>query len=286
MAKRTQFPWFNDSVVYTFGSNKCRKENETLDMTGNAQNQSGYAVSKPGKITALTATWDSDLCGGYAEELVIQVNGQDTNGVLDILSGGEDVTHVCIYNLDIDLKPCDTVNIVSRQINKDLCWNQACNVAATITIENFCEMPPVEDETGIFEAYLSDVGVVAIPTVWSIVDYDQTRVNTIPMYVAWNGTEATLEAGTYRVDYNVGITTQTSTSLNLEAKLVVDGADYPASHSSAYILSGNGGSEALAKSVTLVVDGVSVVRVEAKTDVDSSTNASADANIIIQRISD
>ena len=274
-----------NTVVYTWGSNECRYENDTLQMTGSAKNAAGYAVAKSGIITSITATWEAS-CGSYAEQLILQVNGQDVPGASIIVATG-DSDHKCIYDLKVPVNECDTINFVSRRVEDERCWQQGCNVTATANMEVFCEIPPVINEQGIFEVYLSDVGVVPIPTVWSIVNMDTVRTNTIPMYVAWNGTEATLSAGVYRLDYNVGIDTQTSTSLNLEAKFTVDGADYPSSHSGAYILAGAGGSESLSQGVTLTVaDAPVVVRVEAKTDVDSSTNAAADANFIIQRISD
>ena len=273
-----------NTIVYTWGSNECRYEDDTIQMTGSAKNAVGYAVAKSGIITSITATWDS-TCGSYAEQLILQVNGQDVpEASMGLVTG--DIDHMCLYELKVPIRECDTINFISRKVDDSKCWQQACNIEVTANMEVFCEIPPVINEAGIFEVYLSDVGAVPIPTVWSIVNMDTVRTNTIPMYVAWNGTEATLRPGVYRLDYNVGISTQTSTSLNLEAKITVDGSDYPSSHSGAYILAGAGGDESLSKGVTIVVDTQVIVRVEAKTDVDSSTNAAADANFIIQRIAD
>ena len=156
----------------------------------------------------------------------------------------------------------------------------------TIWVEKACDVEPEPEGDGIFEAYLFNTGVVPIPDTWSVVNMTTERINTIPTYVTWDGSKATVKPGVYKVSYYTSIETKTSTSLNFRGKLVVDGADYPSSFSASHILAGSGGDVSLAQGVTLVVPyGQTMdVEVQAIVDVDSSTNGNADANLVIQRI--
>ena len=272
----------NESVL-TWGSNLCRKEGELLPMTGGAVNEAGYVIPDDSIIREASVSWKSDGCGKYNEKLQLFADGQ-------LLGEGEissdmGVDRVFLSDLSVPLAAGQGLTVKSVAID-DVCWEQACDIVVTVWVEKACDIEPEEEGDGIFEVYLSDVGNIPIPDVWSIVNMDQVRVNTMPSFVSWDGTRATLQAGVYKVDYNIGIETSTSTSLNFRGKLTVDGTDYPSSSTGAYILAGAGGSESLSQSVVVVVDDGDSLDVEllAKVDTDTSTNATADANMIIQRI--
>ena len=273
----------NESVL-TWGSNLCRREGDFISMTGGAINEAGYVIPDDSVVREASISWKQDGCGEYNEKLQLLADGQ-VIGEAEVKSS-DGVDRVAFSDLDIQLIAGQGLTVKSVAIDDDTCWEQACEIVVTVWVEKVCDVQPEDEGDGIFEVYLSDVGVVPIPDVWSIVNMDVIRVNTIPTAIAWDGTRATLQPGVYKVDYNLAIETKTSTSLNFRGKLVVDGVDYPTSGTGAYILAGAGGAESLSQSVVIVVEEETTVEVQAKVDTDTSTNATADANLIIQRIAD
>ena len=271
----------NESVL-TFGSNLCRKENETLPMSGGAANGIGYVVPDKVIIREFSASWKQDSCGKYNEKIQIISDGQVLFEA-DITSD-DGVDRIYASGLSIPVAAGQGITVKSIAIDKETCWEQTCELEVTVWVEKHCDVEPEEEGDGIFEVYLSDTGVIELPDVWSIVNMDIVRVNTIPTYVSWDGTKATIQPGIYKVDYNTSIETSTSTSLNFRGKLVVDGVDYVSSQSGSYIIAGMGGAVSLSKSVVLVVEDEIELTFQAKVDTDSSSNAAANANLIIQRI--
>jgi len=281
----TKLNYCND-LVYTFGVNKgCRKQDEPLETTGGTQ--IGYAVNKA-KLKDIKIVWSGEH--DAFENLIITRNGEP---VAEALIEGPNGT-LCIESKEY-FCDCDVINVISSAAgvqshddNSDIPgeWSPAGCITVSLWLEPKCTTKPHLEGDGIFEVYLSDLGTVTIPTTWSIVNMDVERINTIPSFVSWDGTKATLKSGVYKLDYAMTIETQTSTSLNFKGKLVIDGTDYPSSFSASHILAGSGGDVSLAQGVTLIVPhGQTMdIEVQAIVDVDSSTNGNADANLVIQRI--
>jgi len=275
-----------DTSNYLFGRIECLQHPFTpLRTAGNTY--LGYAVND-GKAKYIKVVWKGE-----------------TNEILALTKNGRPVEFIHIDGKDHGTKcipikekfcDCDVLNIIELpagcrtiedfEARKPGMFKPACEISVVVEYEKECDKKPNPEGDGVFEVYLSDLGTVTIPTSWAIVNMDTIRLNTIPSYVSWDGTKATLKSGVYKLDYAMTIETQTSTSLNFKGKFVVDGVDYPSSFSASHILAGQGGDVSLAQGVTLVVpeDQEMTVEVQAIVDVDSSTNGNADANLVIQRI--
>lgn len=267
----------NDSFL-TFGRSGCTYGADEVAMLSVNETRAGYAVND-GRINEVKISWL-----GEADEVVaVLVNGEE---VASTHIAGVDGTE-CI-EIKENVCDCDVITVVEVAGGEDSKGIYACDITALVVLELDCDHRFKREGDGVFEAYISDGTSVSIPTAWSTVAPDTVRLNTIPGYVSYDTVSgvATLKHGVYKIDYAMTIETQTSTALNFKGKLLVNGNDYPSSLSAAHILAGNGGDVSVAQGVTLVVPQghTATVELEAITDVDSSYNGNADANIIIERI--
>jgi len=214
----------NDSVL-TWGSDKCRKPDETLSMSGGANNCAGYAIPKDAVIHSITATWDYADCARFAEELILQINGQDIDGASITVTDDIDTDHICVTGLKVSVNECDTVNIVSRKISEDECWEQACNVTVAVYFEMECnrKLHLTKEGDGVIEA-LDATGISIIGTAWSVRALDTVRTNTMPAKATFSdsGDLVELKAGVYKLWYGAGIETKLSTNLVYNVALEVD----------------------------------------------------------------
>ena len=261
-----------NDLALTFGATGFRKEGDFLKSTGNTI--VGYAVDEA-LIREVKIAWGNEL--SVSETIGILVNGEVVEEiVLDETDGNSKCVRVHEYVCE-----CDVIQVQSLEGKA-----RACEITVSVWLEPKCYKHFKHEGDGLFEAYLAETGTIPIPTIFSPVSMGEIRVNTLPGYISYDGTEVTLEQGVYKVDYAIGITTQTSTALDFEAHLLVDGTDYPSSKSAQHILAGQGGDVSLAQGVTIVVPrgDTRTIVLEAKTSIDSSTSGTADANIIVERV--
>lgn len=278
-----------NDVAYNFGRNEC-VEHPFIPLEVAGGSRLGVVLNE-GKLTYIKIVWK----GEAQENLIITRNGEP----IEFVSIDETDKGVKCIKLKEEVCDCDVINVIeapqgcmvlSADDNDGPLgeFKPPCSISVIIEAEPDCDERFKREGDGLFEAYISDGTAVTIPTSWSTVVPDTVRVNTIPSYVSYDSSTGivTLKHGVYKVDYAMTIQTQTSTSLNFSGKLLVDGVDYPSSFSADHILAGQGGDVSLAQGVTVVVPRGQTVTIElqAETDVDSSYNGNADANIIIERV--
>ena len=248
-----------DKVVLTWGSNKCRGENSALEMTGDAVNTEGYAIPFKSQIKALTATWNDLGCGNYNEVLIVQVNGEDTDAILEVRDDNNSTKACVVLETPIELNECDTINIVSRSID-NMCWEQTCNLAVTVWLATSCDCTedPIPEGDGIIEV-LDTLGDADISTTWGVRKLDTVRNNTMPSYASFDdaGEFISLKQGVYKIWYGCGISTEKSINLVFEVQLQVDEGtgwvNIPYSGNKDHDLSGDIGSLSANRSITYLV---------------------------------
>ena len=285
-----------NDVVLAFGSDKCRSEDDNLAMAGGAINCAGYAVPDKGYVRALTVTWDNLGCGQYAEKLVLQVNGEDIPGAELAITDDLGTDHLCLEDLHILVDDCDTINIVSRNIDEENCWQQACQVEATVWFTPKCKIKLISEGDGVAEAMdtTGSTDVVNGAT-WYTRTLDAERNNTMPYFADFIDTEDAYELrwGIYKITYESGIKFDQSTALEYKVKLQenIDGAgwvDIPYSNNIDYVLAGDDGNVSAGRTITYKVDrhSKSKIRIQEFITQDTSIQAAAGgAGIVIERVS-
>jgi hypothetical protein len=280
-----------DKVVLTWGSDKCRGENGLLEMTGDAINGEGYAIPFKSKIVALTATWNDIGCGNYNEVLIIQVNGIDTDAKLEIVKDEELSKKCIVLDKPIELKACDSVNIVSRAINNK-CWEQTCNLEVTVWLATTCDCNEGPEGSGIIEV-IDTIGAASVGTSWGVRKLDTVRNNTIPTYASFDdaGDFISLKEGIYSIWYGCAIATVQSINLVYEIRLQVDEGlgwvDIPFSGNTDHDLSGDIGNLSTTRAITYNVPTGKTYnfRIIEKVSADTSIQSSqSGAGFIAERI--
>ena len=283
----------NDTVL-TWGSDKCRKENETLAMSGGAANCAGYAIPRDAVIHSITATWDKDECGGFNETLVLQINGQDVEGAAIVASDALGTDHVCLTKLKVNVNECDTVNIVSRRSAEDECWEQACNVEVAVYFEMECnrKLHLAKEGDGVIEA-LDTTGVSTIGTAWTVRALDTVRTNTMPAKASFSdtGDYIELKEGVYKIWYGAGLATKQSTNLVYETVLEIDDgsgwAQIPFSGNNDHDLSGDKGAMNCTRMITYTVPHGQAFKFRLMEKVSADTSiqvAESGASLLIERV--
>jgi len=280
---RCEKPNYCNDLAYLFGDNRgCRAVDHPLQTVGGTG--IGYAINK-GTLKEVKINWAGKSEAN--EVITVQKNGCDIAWVKIEGKAG----HKCV-EVKEDFCDCDIINVVSRISGSapDKCpeeWIPAGCITVALWYTPHCNVKP--PKPGIAEYYLSISA--PLPTVWSTVNFDTLRVNTMPAEVAYAGGVITLmKPGVYKVDYSATLETYTSTSLNVRTRLSCDTGSgyvpYPSSESSNYILAGAGGTATNTQGVLIVVPhgGITNVIFEGQVDVDSSTNGTVDANIIIHKV--
>ena len=283
---------FCNDVIFNFGSDQCREEGDFLAVVGNTHCKLGYANPKAVKIHSVGLTWcGAPKCG--VEEFVLIINGQEyhIDGLL-VSDGDEKCGHLCVKDLSIWVPECSTIAVKGVAFEREP-YDATCSVELSVWAEAMCEIGQ-DNDSGVFEVY-TPLQVIPgdLPQLFTPINFQTLRLNTIPTYVSWNGSDTfTLESGVYRLEGHQFINWNYSVNIRIDQLIAVDDTTgylaIPGSEDTNSVLNGNVGSTTVRNAVFYEVPfgQTWTFQLWARATTDTATYADYGANFLIERFDD